>query len=127
MCQAGQWQLVSSTALRSEIERTANPERRQRVLEALEMAVQQIPVTAAMIQRAAELQPFGFKSFDALHIACAEAAAVDGFLTTDDRLIRYATRITLSVLVSNPVTWFMAVTSTGNVDFSNGDTSNDPR
>lgn len=127
MCQAGQWQLVSSTALRSEIERTADPERRQRVLDALAMVTQRISVTETMVQRAAELQPFGFKAFDALHVACAEAAAVDGFLTTDDRLIRYATRTPLSVLVSNPVTWFMTVTATDNVDSANGGTFHDSR
>ena len=125
-CQTGKWQLVGSTALRSEIERTANLERRQRVLDSLEIAVQQILVTEAMVRRAAELQPFGFGTFDTLHVACAETAAVDYFLTTDDRLIRYAARTELSVAVSNPVAWFMAVTSTDTSDSTNGDMSNDP-
>lgn len=42
------------------------------------------------MQRASNLQNLGFQPFDALHIACAEAADVDIFLTTDDRLLRKA-------------------------------------
>jgi predicted nucleic acid-binding protein len=43
-------------------------------------------VTEEHIRRANDLQSLGYKPFDALHIACAEAARVDAFLTTDDRL-----------------------------------------
>lgn len=119
-CQAGDWQLVSSTALIAEISRTANLERKQRVLDSLAMAAQQVQVTEAMIQRAAVLQQSGFKAFDALHLACAEAAAVDCFLTTDDRLIRRAAKTVLSVAVNNPVDWFMAATATNNPESPNG-------
>jgi predicted nucleic acid-binding protein len=49
----------------------------------------------------------GFADFDALHLACAERAEVDVFLTTDDRLLRRAKRLAaqLRVRVENPATW----------------------
>ena len=47
-------------------------------------------------------------AFDALHIACAERAAVDVLLTTDDRLRRRAQREAskLAVRVENPAKWY---------------------
>jgi predicted nucleic acid-binding protein len=51
----------------------------------------------------------GFKSFDALHIACAEKSRADILLTTDDDLMRKALRKKnfLNVSVENPVNWLM--------------------
>jgi predicted nucleic acid-binding protein len=42
-----------------------------------------------------------------MHLACAESAKVDVFLTTDDRLLRLAKRVSkdLDVLVENPLDW----------------------
>lgn len=114
-------QLVSSTALEAEIGRTADPERRQRVLAALDVATEKIQVTEAMMKRAATLQSSGFTPFDALHLACAEAATVDSFLTTDDRLLRRAKRIEISISVENPVTWIMNEETVDSDNNLNGD------
>lgn len=81
----------------------------------------------AQLLEAGELQKAGLKAFDALHIACAEVAAVDCFLTTDDRLIRRAAKTLIAVPVSNPVDWFMAVTAIDKTESPNGDDANDPR
>jgi predicted nucleic acid-binding protein len=35
-----------------------------------------------------ELSKFGFGSFDAFHIACAEMEKVDVMLTTDDKILK---------------------------------------
>ncbi len=43
--------------------------------------------------RTAELMAEGFRGFDALHLACAEAAGVDIFVTCDDRLVATARRL----------------------------------
>jgi predicted nucleic acid-binding protein len=53
----------------------------------------------------------GFRTYDALHLACAEQATVDVFLTTDDRVLRIATRHTaqLQVRVANPLEWLLEV------------------
>jgi predicted nucleic acid-binding protein len=52
----------------------------------------------------------GFKFYDALHLAFAEAGGADIFLTTDDRLLRKAQqyRDSIKVTVGNPVIWLMA-------------------
>ncbi|MBK8395515.1 MAG: PIN domain-containing protein [Leptospiraceae bacterium] len=57
--------------------------------------------------RADELQALGFKTFDALHIACAEYEKSDVFLTTDDKLLKLAIRIQkiLKVKVFNITSW----------------------
>lgn len=51
----------------------------------------------------------GFKLYDALHIAFAEAAEADILLTTDDRLLRKAQVYydILTVGVNNPVSWLI--------------------
>ena len=40
-----------------------------------------------------ELTTLGQRAFDALHLACAEAAGVDLFVTCDDRLLAAAGRL----------------------------------
>jgi predicted nucleic acid-binding protein len=66
-----------------------------------------IPVGKAEIIRAQKLETLKFTSFDALHIACAERGKADVFLTTDDKLLRVASRHAdkLRTRVENPLTW----------------------
>ena len=49
--------------------------------------------------RTTELIASGMRGFDALHLACAEAAAVDVFVTCDDRLLAVAQRLGPAVKV----------------------------
>src|SRR3972149_5924139 len=60
-------------------------------------------------KRAIELEELDFKSFDALHIACAEKGEADVLLTTDDDLLRKASQNKgiLKVKLENPVRWLM--------------------
>jgi predicted nucleic acid-binding protein len=53
----------------------------------------------------------GFKFYDALHLAFAEAGGADIFLTTDDRLLRKAQqyRDSINVTVENPSLLAMGV------------------
>jgi len=108
-CQAGDWLIIVSTALRSEIAQTPESTKRQQVMDLLNVSKIDIQVTRENINRANELQALGYKPFDALHIACAEFTKADAFLTTDDRLLRKATNQSerLDVRVANPVTWIM--------------------
>jgi predicted nucleic acid-binding protein len=52
-----------------------------------------------------------FRTYDALHLAWAEQATVDIFLTTDDRVLRIAAShaAPLHVRVANPLTWLLEV------------------
>ncbi len=111
-CKSGDWELIGSIVLESEIEQTRSPTRKEELRESLLMAKTKILVTQEITTRAIELSGLGFKPYDALHLACAENNA-DVFLTTDDRLL--AKTLTyqdnLRVAVYNPVTWFVEVTT----------------
>jgi len=74
-------------------------------------AYRTVALADAAIARAQELKAMGFRTYDALHLACAEQATVDVFLTTDDRVRRIATRHTaqLKVRVANPLEWLLEV------------------
>jgi hypothetical protein len=111
-CRTGEWELLSSTALESEIARTPDLTRKEQVQEALAIAQYKILITKEISRRAINLTNFNIKNFDALHIACAEGNA-DVFLTTDNRLLSKALsyRNNLNVLVANPMVWWAEVTT----------------
>ncbi len=75
---------VSSEALVDEIERNPTAERRLANRALLALARQTIAVDSTISNRAAGLHSIGYGAYDALHLACAEAARVDVLLTTDD-------------------------------------------
>ena len=50
------------------------------------------PNAEDLVQRTSALMALGFRNFDALHIAWAEFAEADVFVTTDDRLLNLANR-----------------------------------
>lgn len=73
----------------------------------LAIASENVEVDDLIARRAADLQIAGYGAYDALHLACAEAARVDILLTTDDVFIRKASRQLgkPSVAVLNPLSW----------------------
>ncbi len=109
----GQAQWFSSTALEAEIAQNTNAVRRRSTQILLEGATRLLHSTPSIAARLAALQAVGFTHFDAQHLAFAEAAEADIFLTTDDRLIRKARRLvqaspgsgTRTLTVTNPVNW----------------------
>jgi predicted nucleic acid-binding protein len=110
-CEAGAWQWLSSAVVEEEVNNTPSHERRARVRQMLSGAHGTIALTDVAIARAQALKAMGFRTYDALHLACAEQATVDIFLTTDDRVLRIATRHTaqLQVRVANPLAWLLEV------------------
>ena len=111
-CETDKWQWVSSAVVEEEVDNTPDRERRHRVRSMLRSAYVTVALTEAEIERAREIKAMGFRTYDALHLACAEQSGVDVFLTTDDRIIRTATRHTekLKVRVANPLDWLLEVT-----------------
>ena len=59
--------------------------------------------------RSQQLEQLGFHAMDALHLAGAESATANVFLTADDKLLKLATRLSsqLQVTVANPVFWLL--------------------
>jgi len=64
-----------------------------------------------LMNRTGELMELGFKGFDALHLACAEAVGADVLLTVDERFLRRAqARATdLRVRITSPITFIQEV------------------
>ena len=110
-CEIGEWRWVSSAVVHHEVDAIPDQDRRNRITTILRKASERVPLSNAAVERGEELKGFGIKTYDALHVACAEQAHVDILLTTDDRLFRAATRHTqqLHVRVENPLTWLQEV------------------
>jgi predicted nucleic acid-binding protein len=105
--QAGELQWISSDALADEIERNPDVVRRLENAALLATAYESVAVDDRIAGRAADLQRAGYGAYDALHLACAEAARVDVLLTTDDAFLQKASRRDGQprVAVSNPISW----------------------
>ena len=78
-CEAGEWELIISEMVETEVAQIADQERRQRIEGALLMARSHIRVNETVESRSEELQNLGFQGFDAIHLACAEIAQADVF------------------------------------------------
>ena len=55
-----------------------------------------------VLRVAAAVNKHGIKKIDSLHIACAIRAGADGFLTTDDSILKKATLIQ-DVQITDPI------------------------
>lgn len=104
LCETGQLNLVTSTALDIEIDQTPSETRRELTRKTLLVAKESVKLIAQVKARAKELEAHGLKSFDATHLACAEIAKADFFCTCDDKLLKKATAImNLATRVVSPV------------------------
>lgn len=66
-----------------------------------------VEITEKILKRAEKLESSGFGSYDAIHLASAQRAEVDVFLTTDDNIQKISDRNkeVFSFVVENPVKW----------------------
>jgi predicted nucleic acid-binding protein len=112
--ESGQWQWLSSEVVEDEINQNPDLKRRERLQNLIIHAQESFILTENEIDRAVKLRKIGFGDMDALHLACAESGKVDVFLTTDDKLVRRATRLTkqLYVTVDNPLSWLVTIKGT---------------
>ena len=103
----GDWDWIGSEVLMDEIEQTPDTQKLSRARLLSGFIKQMVEIGEAEIERSKELQGEGFKEFDSLHLACAENAKADVFLSTDDRLLKLAKRISnrLHIRVENPLAW----------------------
>ena len=102
-----EWKWIGSEILDIEIENTPNIEKRHYLSKITEFIHESLKIEEKDLIRAKQLEKMGLKSFDAMHVACAERGKVDFFLTTDDKLLKLTnkTKNILNVKVSNPLTW----------------------
>lgn len=106
-----EWEWLGSDILLHELEQIGDIERRERTLFLAKQCHQVIEVNSKILNRAEELESSGFNGYDAIHLASAESAKVDVFLTTDDQLQKLADREKnqISFIVINPVQWLEEV------------------
>jgi predicted nucleic acid-binding protein len=98
---------ISSDALIDELDRNPDSERRMGNVALLAFAAEVVVENDQVALRAEALHGVGYGVFDALHLACAEAARVDVLLTTDDSFLRKASRGDgrPRTAVRNPLSW----------------------
>ena len=103
-----QWAGVRSPVIDFEISQMPDPDRLIEVGLMVGEMREVVALSDCDRARALILNSFGFIGFDALHLACAERAKVDVFLTTDYGLLKAAVRNKdkLNVKVANPLKWF---------------------
>jgi predicted nucleic acid-binding protein len=95
-------QLIWSAILTFENAQHPLADRRTEIAQWAHRAVVNVAVTHQVATRARTLTAAGFRPLDAAHLACAEAAVCDRFLTCDDQVIRRARRVQVGLHVQNP-------------------------
>lgn len=88
----GQIEFYNSFAVEYEIDKITSWERKGKIKTFLSLTKERIPFKDGMTDRALKLTKFGFGDMDALHIAAAESAKIDYFVTCDDQLLKIAKR-----------------------------------
>ena len=106
-----EWEWIGSDVLAYELGQTEDVERKERLLLLAGQSHQVVELTEKILTQAEKLETSGFDSYDAIHLASAEQAKVDIFLTTDDNMQKIANRNKklFSFIVVNPVTWLEEV------------------
>jgi len=115
LAEAGSVEWVGSEVIQWEISLNPDPHKGARVAALAGQATTIVRVGPSEQERARELEQAGLTAYDALHLACAEAAGVDVFPTTDDRLLRKSARpdVGTRVRTCNPLSWLEEVLADG--------------
>lgn len=105
--QAKEWKWISSEVVNFEVQQTPNADRKIEIQLLTSHANSDIMLDEALIQRAETLAQLGLTTYDALHLACAESAKADVFLTTDDKILKKSLQFSKMVKISvkNPLEW----------------------
>ena len=80
--------------------------KKQKVLNLYKIATFKIELNNSIQTRANEFSSLGIGSFDALHLASAEYAKADIFLTTDKKLISKSRQLNFNFKTANPLIYF---------------------
>ena len=80
--------IINSFVLEYENSKSPLIDRRDKIDDLLKIASEYVRYSERLENRAEEIEKRGFMAMDALHIACAEAAKSDFFITCDDLLLR---------------------------------------
>ncbi|PIV25015.1 MAG: PIN domain-containing protein [Deltaproteobacteria bacterium CG03_land_8_20_14_0_80_45_14] len=100
--------IINSFVLEYENSKSPLIDRRDKIDDLLKIASEYVRYSERLENRAEEIEKRGFMAMDALHIACAEAAKSDFFITCDDLLLRKgkANKDKLKVRIVNLMEFF---------------------
>jgi len=73
------------------------------------LPLKNIEYTDLIKNRAIELKEYNIKDLDSLHIAFAESAETDYFITTDKFLLNISKRLTIKTKIISPIDFIMEV------------------
>ena len=109
LAEEGKLEVAGSHIIDDELSQMPDDERREKVELLLTLAASHISLTPAIERRAMELHEWNIAALDALHLASAEGARADFFLTTDDALLRKARhhQSELKIKIENPANWLI--------------------
>ncbi len=93
MISEGRFDLINSFALEYENRKNPNIENMLKISDLLGYSTDYIPCDEAIVDRSLKFEKYGLMGMDAVHIACAEKAKADFFVTCDDMLIKRLKRI----------------------------------
>ena len=88
MVAQGHIELINSFALAFENSRNPNFENRLKISDLLKYSSKYIPFDEDIMNRASMYEQMGLNGMDAVHVACAEKARADFFVSCDDRLLK---------------------------------------
>ncbi len=99
----GSISLVGSDILGFELDNISDQEKKSQILGDYSSVDEIVEFDESIDLRAIQIQEqSNVHSFDSMHIACAEEAGADVFLTTDYKLLKMTSRLDLKVEVMNP-------------------------
>lgn len=93
MISKGRFDLVNSFALEYENSKNPDIENMLKISDLLGYSPDYISYDEGILDRALEIEKYGLMGMDAVHIACAEKAKADFFITCDNNLIKKLKRI----------------------------------
>jgi len=109
----GEILMVSSDAILYEISKIPDQGRREKIGLVISKGQIYVEVDRGIMDRSIKIQKLGIKSYDALHVACAERGKSDIFLTTDDKLLKKLKKYSsyVNIKAENPLIWMMELMS----------------
>lgn len=104
----GTYQLIWSYILDYENSKNPFQERKEQIIKWKKYAVTDVEETQEIINTANLLNAKGLQKMDSLHIACANFAKADYFLTTDDKVIKRK-NVIADVIIADPIDFIKLV------------------
>ena len=112
LVEKGVFELCGSQMLLKEILDTPDAMKKARLKLMYTLCSSEIAVTEDIVDRAVLIrEQSNIRTKDSIHLACAEYANVDVFLTVDKKFMNNANRIPAKVKVMSPTEWLLEVIS----------------